>query len=416
MRILVTGQTYYPGNNGQAIFTIHLAEGLVRAGHEVAVIHPSTKFEFQKEKINGVQIFRVPTIPLTWIHPEAFLNPLPCLKIRPVINEFKPDVLHIQDHYFINWDSVRIARQLGIPVLGTNHFLPENLLPYVHWLPLPRQFKIAVLWRLMLWTYNLADVITTPTETAAQILCSQKIKVPVFPVSCGVDTDWFKPADDFDRDAVLDKWGLDRQALLFFYVGRLDREKRLDLLLKGFALLLQEKERSHNQSPYQLMIVGAGSARSELQHLADDLGIKSSVRFLGYIPASELPDVYRAGDIFCMPSPEELQSIATLEAMASAKPVLASNARALPELVTTGINGYLFKPGDLQSVFEGLRWLIERRSEWEAMGRVSRSRAVAHSIGNTIQQYEDMYKRLLEDKVPSRSKSSGFNKLPQLKS
>lgn len=415
MRILVTGQTYYPGNNGQAIFTIHLAEGLVQAGHEVVVIHPANKYKYQKERINGVQIYRLNTIPFTWIHPEAFLTPFPGFKIRSILKEFRPDILHIQDHYFINCEGVRIARQMGIPVLGTNHFLPENLLPYIHWLPLPRQLKVAVLWRLMLLTYNLADMVTTPTKTAAKILSDQRIKAPVFPVSCGVDTNRFRPANDFDRSAVLAKWGLDPQALLFFYVGRLDREKRIDLLFKGFAHLLRGFSQSRDQNPIQLIVVGTGSARGELQHLADELGINTNVRFLGYVPAIDLPDVYRAGDVFCMPSPEELQSIATLEAMASGKPVLASNSRALPELVTSGTNGYLFIPGDMLSIVEGLKWFIERRSDWQSMGQVSRSRAVAHGIGNTIHQYEDMYKRLLDEKAPSRFKSSELSKLPQLK-
>jgi 1,2-diacylglycerol 3-alpha-glucosyltransferase len=399
MRILIAGQTYYPGNNGQAIFTIHLAEGLVRTGHEVAVIVPAAGFEYRKEVIRGVQIHRLHTIPIKSLHPEAFLNPLPGLKVRSILKEFRPDVMHVQDHYFINWDAVRIARQMGIPIMGTNHFLPENLLPYIAWLPLPRDFKIRTLWQLMLWTYNLVDVVTTPTETAARILSQQKINTPIFPVSCGVDTSWFIPQPDFDREAVLARWGINPNAAVFLYVGRLDREKRIDLLLHGLAGLLKKLALETPGQEVQLVIAGQGSASGELRSLVESLGLNKQVVFLGYVPSGELPDLYRAGDIFCMPSPEELQSIATLEAMASAKPVLAANARALPELVSMGVNGQLFEPGSVESITAGMGWFLANQEAWSAMGRASRSRATVHSHENTIKRYEELYMRL-KDMAP----------------
>lgn len=411
MRILIAGQTYYPGNNGQAIFTIHLAEGMVKAGHEVAVVVPADKFEYKKEKINGVQVYRLHTVPFTWIHPGAFFNPFPGIKLRTILKEFQPDLIHIQDHYFINWDGVRLAREMGIPVIGTNHFLPENLLPYTSWVPLPRETKIKVLWQLMLWTYNLVDMVTTPTETAAQILSRQAINAPVYPVSCGVNTHWFTSQPGFDRAACLKKWGLNPEASVFFYVGRLDREKRIDLLLQGLSRLLAESSHRDGSIPIQLAIAGTGSAVNELRVLAELLGLDRYVRFLGYVPSEDLPDLFRSGDVFCMPSPEELQSIATLEAMASNKPVLAANARALPELVSSGINGMLFEPGSSESVAEKMQWFIENRDRWASMGYASRSRAVAHSLDNTIRRYEELYERLL-GRAPRRYRNSRRVKVP----
>ena len=402
MRILISGETYYPGNNGQAIFTIHLAEGLVRAGNEVAVIVPATGFEYRKEEINGVHVHRLHTISLDWMHPEVFLSPLPGLKIRSILEEFQPDVVHVQDHYFLNWDGVRIARRMGIPVMGTNHFLPENHLPYVSWLPLPRKFKVYVMWQLMLWTYNQVDMVTTPTETAARILSKQRINPPIYPVSCGVDTNWFKPADadrsgsttGFDRGAVLRKWGLDPEAVTFLYVGRLDREKRIDMLLHALNRLRQNSEFTKGKNKVQLAIAGHGSASAELRALACALQIEGQAVFLGYVPAPDLPDLYRAGDVFCMPSPEELQSIATLESMASCKPVIAANARALPELVTPEVNGLLFEPGNYEALAASMQWMLEHRERWKDMGHASRSRAIGHSLENTIRRYEELYLRI----------------------
>jgi 1,2-diacylglycerol 3-alpha-glucosyltransferase len=391
MRIAICGQTYYPGNNGQAIFTIQLAEALVSIGHEVAVIIPSEGIHVppQPEIISGVQVYKIRSIPFEWIHPGSFFTPLPSGQVNAVFKAFGPQVVHIQDHYFLCRSASRVALEMKIPVLGTNHFLPENLLPYLNSLPMSRKTKIATLWKLMLWTYNTLNVVTTPTVTAARILKRQKIRVPVVPVSCGVDTCRFHPKTDHNRAELRASFRIDENLPLFLYVGRLDREKRVDLLLHGFALLQQS-----TSTQAKVVIAGQGAARNELVQLSQQLGIEASTHFLGYVPDSRLPDLYRSADIFVMPSPEELQSIATLEAMACARPVLAANARALPELVTPELNGALFKSGQPESVARKMAWLLENANHWSEMGSASRSRAVAHSLENTVRRYEDLYRQL----------------------
>lgn len=404
MRIVIAGNTYLPGNNGQAIFTIHLAEGLARVGHQVEVITPGTGMKYQREQVNGVCVHLLPSIDCRFIHPNVYVTPLPAYKILDILKQSRPDVVHIQDHYFLCRDVALTASRLRIPVMGTNHFLPENVLPYLRLLPIPRKFKIEVMWQLMLWTYRRLTLVTTPTETAAGILQAQKVGVPVFPVSCGVDTNWFTPGSEAEKIELRGKFGIDPEKIMFLYVGRLDWEKRVDLLLRGLAKYQQMAQKQTGQPEIQLVIAGRGAAGSGMQALAKQLGLTQHVRFLGYIPAEQLPDLYRACDVFAMPSPEELQSIATLEAMATAKPILAANARALPELVSNGVNGTLFSPGDVDDVLRGILWLLDHRFEWERMGDASRSRALAHSINNTIRRYEELYQEVKHQQVdPSKS-------------
>jgi glycosyltransferase involved in cell wall biosynthesis len=104
-----------------------------------------------------------------------------------------------------------------------------------------------------------------------------------------------------------------------------------------------------------------------------------------------------------MPSPEELQSIATLEAMASGRPILAADARALPELVHAHANGYLFKPNNPQDAAQGLEYLLKARGEWADMGRVSCEIAQEHSLQNSIKQYEENY-RLIAERIHIKSR------------
>lgn len=399
MRIAIAGQTYYPGNNGQAIFTIHLAEGLVRAGHEVHVIVPHPKFHHEYERKNGVHVHKIRSISFPWAHPEAFFPFLSYWTVEKIFQQYPPDVVHIQDHYFICSEAARAARQMNIPVVGTNHFLPENLLPYLNLLPVPRRLKITVLWNMMLEIYNHLDMVTTPTETAASILAGQKIRVPVNPVSCGVDTHYFHPPSGNDWASDRARFGLDPNRVVILYVGRLDGEKRIDLLIRALGQLPEQA-----RAEICLAVAGQGAAKAELRSLVHTLRLDDSVRFLGYVPNEALPLLYQTADLFAMPSPQELQSIATLEAMASARPVLAANARALPELVSHQVNGYLFERDQVESVAQGIAYLVDHRDQWQNMGYASRSRAVAHSLDNTIRRYEEIYRKVKDkrQKHPGR--------------
>ncbi len=388
MRILISGSTYYPGSNGQAVFTIHLAEGLAQAGNEVVALVPSQHNSPAVERLNGVLVYRRPTLGFAWIHPELFISAPWDPGLPRIIRDFRPDVIHIQDHYPLSWQVVREARRQGVPIMGTNHFLPENLLPYVpRFLPLKRAQVIRFLWWIMLSLYNRIDAITTPTETAAAILRRQPVRVPIQAISCGVDTERFTPRPQIDRDQVRARFHLDAGKPLLIYVGRLEGEKRLDLLLHAFA------QQEHPDA--RLAIGGRGSQAGALAALARRLGISDRVTFTGYIPADDLPLLLDSADIFCMPSPEELQSIATLEAMASGKPILAANARALPELVGSGVNGMLFAPGDAQDAARAMNALLDSRPDWPRLGQASLERVQKHSLKFTIHRYEGAYRSLV---------------------
>jgi glycosyltransferase involved in cell wall biosynthesis len=231
--------------------------------------------------------------------------------------------------------------------------------------------------------------VTTPTETAALILRSHNIQAPVVPVSCGVDTRRFRPAFEHEQAFLKRSFGFDHSTSIFLYVGRHDCEKRVDLLIRAASLLRQK-----GCTDIRLVMAGQGAAREQLESLARSCELGQQASFLGFVPSDDLPRLYRAADIFAMPSPEELQSIATLEAMASGKPVLAADSRALPELVTSNVNGLLFTPDDEASAANAMEQLVNHKSGWKRMGWASRSRAVGHSLDATIRQYESLYLRL----------------------
>jgi glycosyltransferase involved in cell wall biosynthesis len=383
MHIVIVGQAYYPGNNGQAVFTINLAEGLARIGHKVAAIVPSTNLHTQRTIRNGVTILGVAALHLKFIHDNTYYTPLSYGSINHFFNEFRPEIVHIQDHYLLSQAALRAAKKWRIPSIGTNHFLPQNIIHYLR-LPVWTQERVnRLLWRIMFDVYKHLDFVTTPTQTAAQILRRQNLKMPIQAVSCGVNLSQFQPDPTVNRYEVHQRYGLDPQKITLLYVGRVDKEKDLEVLIQALYQLQRDD--------LQIIIVGQGKHLETLRSLATELGLAGKVVFTNYVPDEDLPALFNSADIFAMPSQAELQSIATLEAMASGRPILAANARALPELVDNGVNGYLFRAGDIKDAARRIGQLVEERARWPAMGLASQQKVQPHTLDNTLRRYETLY-------------------------
>ena len=380
MRVLFSSQAYYRKDNGQAVFMIRLAEGLARAGHEVMALAPSMRGVAQREVVHGVIVQTVPALHLGHnLNVTAFSDGW----VEETISEFAPDIIHIQDHLFLNRTVLRVARQRGIPIVGTNHFLPAN---WSNNLYIPRSVQGVVhkaMWKDMLQVFNQLEAATTPTETAVAILRKQAIRIPVRAISCGVDQTEFYPQPALDRSVVRRHFNLATDRPVLLYVGRVDREKGLDYLVEAAGLL--------PDLSFQAAIAGKGMYRDMLIEMVHELGIEDRVAFPGYIDSDDLPLLLNSVDAFVMPSSAELQSIATLEAMSCGKPILAANARALPELVQHGANGYLFNPQDAESLAAVIRLFLSQQADWEAMGQASLLRARPHQIDNTIARYVEWY-------------------------
>src|SRR5687767_8414456 len=99
MRILIVGTTYYPSLNGQAVFTVNLAEHLAKRGHEILAIIPSNELHPYYKERNGVRIEAIESVSLKIWHQDAYVSPFPGKAIRKIFDAFQPEIVHIQDHY-----------------------------------------------------------------------------------------------------------------------------------------------------------------------------------------------------------------------------------------------------------------------------------------------------------------------------
>jgi glycosyltransferase involved in cell wall biosynthesis len=280
---------------------------------------------------------------------------------------------------------VRAAHRTGRPLVATNHLMPENLLAYS---PIPRVLRGAAAtigWKDLGRIFGKADAVTAPTPRAVELLVRRAGLTEAFPVSCGIDADRYRATPKVPGAV---------PTVLF--VGRLDQEKRVDELIRAFAALPAEL-------PAQLEIIGDGGRRDEWTALANEVGLGERVRFRGFVSEEELVEAYARAAVFCMPSVAELQSLATLEAMAAGTPVVAADAMALPHLVRPGRNGFLFQPGAVGELTTRLTALLTDTGLRRRMGAVSREIVAEHAIDATLSTFEDVYLGLLgRSEVPLR--------------
>ncbi|MDE3724401.1 glycosyltransferase [Nocardiopsis sp. N85] len=390
--VLIGTDTYPPDVNGAAYFTARLARGLVARGVRVHVVCASPNGRPHVVERDGVVEHRLRSMS-SLVH-ESVRLALP-VGVRGhldrLLERLRPDAVHIQNHFLIGRVLAGAARAHGIPVVATNHFMPENLFDYVH-VPAPlRPHAARLAWRDLGAVLSRVDHVTTPTPAAARLLWEQGFGRPVEPVSCGIDLVRFRPApDDVEgRRRIRARLGVpDRTTMLF--VGRLDEEKRADELIRAVA---------RTSGGVQLVLAGHGAYRTRLEELAVAEGVADRVVFLGFVSHEDLPDVYRAADVFTIAGIAELQSIATLEAMASGLPVVAADAMALPHLVEVGVNGYLYRPGSPEELAGRVDEVVADESRRRAMGARSREMSLPHRLEHSLARFERIYREAAAEGV-----------------
>ncbi|MFC0439981.1 glycosyltransferase [Kutzneria buriramensis] len=381
LRVVIGVDTFPPDVNGAANFASRLAAGLAGRGHDVHVLCPSTTARSTTESDGTLTVHRVSSLS-TPVHPTFRISrPLRASRTaEALLTELAPDVVHVQAHFVVGRALAAAARRHDIPLVATNHFMPENLHGY---LPMPKGLR-AALSRLGWWdlrrVLSSARTVTAPTPRAVQLLAEHGIPDAIA-VSCGIDLTRFpaSPAPDHLVPHVL-------------FVGRLDEEKRVDEILLAV-------HRLRRTAHVRVEIVGDGKCRRAWQELAGRLGIAGDVTFHGHVDDDALLAAYRRADIFCMPGVAELQSLATMDALAAGKPVVAADAMALPHLVLPGETGWLFPPGDIAALADRLRDLIGDPAARARMGAAGRELIGRHTLDGTLDRFEALYRNAL---MPAR--------------
>jgi glycosyltransferase involved in cell wall biosynthesis len=416
MKIAISTDLYYPMINGVAVFSRNLAAGLAKRGHEVIVLAPSLtgKFSVEKDPEHNFKIARLPSVKVLFYPdqinktPEAkkvlgkklpriiykdslhvSLKPYP--KIKQVLDDFQPDIIHNQTPGPIAIAILKYAKKHNISLVSTGHAYPDN---FTGQLKLPSTLKKPIDATVRSYFASFlkkSAYATMPTQIAIEDLIPNRHKFPVTveALSNGIDLSRFSPSKPNPK--IFSKYDLPKQPFAL-YLGRIDPEKSLHILIKAFAKTLKHLPKA------KLVIVGDGSDKQRLIELTQKLNIKNSVIFPGRIVGNDPPEVYRAAKLFVITSTTETQSIVLMEAMASGLPCIAVRAGAIPELVKNEQNGFLCEPGDINAISHGITEILKNDKLHKKMSEASLKIVSKHDIDHTLDRIEEIYNKVLKAK------------------
>jgi 1,2-diacylglycerol 3-alpha-glucosyltransferase len=390
MKILIVADTYPPHVNGAALATYRQAVELKKRGHQVYVIAPSTTLKNDYTVEDGIAIFRIRSVLIQ--KPQEFRVSPQLLVYRRAIKKIltivEPDIVHVNNPGFLALAVVPAAHRMNIPTVATSHFMPENI---VHYLKMPNIIGDVLnnlIWKQYAGFYSKLDYVISPTQTAADLLTKNHLKCELKVISNGIDLKKYKRRHS--KAEAKKRFDLpDKKVVLF--VGRLDKEKNINVLIEALGII-------KNNTDFHAVIAGKGKEMESLVEQAGDLGISTRVTFTGYVSDEDLLVLYNAADVFVMPGIAELQSLVTMEAMASGVPVIAANAVALPHLVKDSENGYLFRPGNPQDLARKLGKLLSDDSLREQMSGRSRELIKVHDMDKIMDQIDEVYRTVLKEK------------------
>ncbi len=387
MKILISSDLYWPTVNGVSTAARTLAQGLASRGHEVLVIAPSQTGKKYKEIDGNYNVARTASTIFPF-YQNFRICLYPYREVKKIIKDFNPDVVHMMGFLMISQAVMKYAQKYDIPTVSTNHAMPENLMDNLKRLaPLSRPINY-VMKEYIVRFHKKTDYFTMPTQSALDIfkLSTRKLKIPVEAVSNGIDLSKFSPTKP--PKEVIKKFKIPINKPIVSYVGRVDAEKHISVLINAFTRVVKKHD-AH------MIIVGKGTETANLQDQARALGVFDKITFTGCVTDQEIADLHKVGTVFCMASPVELQSIAMLEAMASGKPVVAVDAGPLKELCQNGRNGILCETDNDRQIADAIIKIISNPKLAKSLGEESIKIAASHDLQKTLERYEQIYKKVV---------------------
>jgi L-malate glycosyltransferase len=375
------GITCYPTYGGSGAIATELGIELARRGHEIHFISYAQPFRLPHfmERIffHEVEMSNYPLFE----HNNYSLS-LAAAMHEVAIRE-KLDLLHV--HYAIpHATSAWIAKEM----LGADH--PLRIITTLHGTDITLVGQERSFWEITRFSITKSDGITAVSDYL------KRETVTAF----GVPEDDIEVIPNFVDPRLYDRTSNPcyKQALIrpdekmVVHVSNFRPVKRVTDVVRTFARLSK-------QVPARLVFIGDGPDRPEAAYEAQELGISDRVVFLG--KQDSVAELLACADLMLLPSRSESFGLVALEAMAAGVPVIATDVGGLPEVVESGVTGYLAQVGDVEGMAGAAVEILSDPERWRRMSLAARAFAVErYGVDVIIPQYERYYERILSGVLP----------------
>jgi len=371
MRILQAN--FHTKWGGQAAVVFNLSRALARRGHEVTVAVPADSNLARRAAEAGLEVFDKARF-----FARGFLIGIisDSRQIARLLRARQFDVVHTNGSKD-GWAVTFAVRGTGVPVVTvrTRHNLKR-----IRRHPGNRWFYGAASDHVVAVSNAIKE------HTVASGLCPEGKVTVIHPA---LDLDAFQPStvlrEQFRRELRLadDQFAIGTSA-------RLEVQKGIDLLLRGFQRVAREEPRA------VLVVAGYGKEAAALEALARELGIADRVRFCGF--RSDMPAVLAGLDLFALTSRTEGFGVALVEAMAMSLPAVATRVGGVTDIVTDGVDGALVSHGDGDQLAAAILSLMRDPEARRRLGQAAFQRARSFTPEATAERHEALYRRLIEQK------------------
>ena len=339
MRVGIFTDTYPPEINGVATSCEMLKKTLEKHGHEVFVV---TTNPFTNKMEVKDHILRIPGILLKKLY-NYRLAGLFHPKVTKIIKSWDLDIIHTQTEGGVGLYARMLAPLFKLPLVYTYHTMYVDYTYYVTKGVMDQSVKTIVK-KISKVLCETCDEFTTPSEKTKNALRGYGVERYINVVPNGIDLDRFEVSEE-NTERIKEyrkEHGLEDTKILLS-LGRVAKEKSIDVLLKGYALYLKKSPSIKTK----LFIVGDGPDKANLEKLAYDLKITDYVEFVGKVPYKDVPFYYQLADLYLSASTSETQGLTFVEAIASKTLVLCRFDENLIEVIKENQTGFYF--GDEES-------------------------------------------------------------------
>ncbi len=374
MKIVFIIDTYNDSSGG-GIATKRLVTELRKRGHEVRIVAAVHENENDPDfyKVDGLVLY-------------SSLNTRTATKFcfgkkqKEVISRALTgvDIVQIQYPFVLGMGAVKMAKKLKIPCVGALHVQPQNILEVLN---LRHPLFQNLVWQIFNYLlFKRVKTIVTPSKFATKLMSSRGLKANLLTISNGV------PKEYASRTVEKPSWFGNHFVILS--IGRLAKEKRHEIIIEGV-------KRSKYSNDIQVIIAGRGVRDNYLRELGRNLPIEP---FIGFVSHDEKLRLLNSADLYVHSSVAELESLSSVEALASGLPCLISNSEASAASQFSLDSRLLFKAEDADDLAAKINYWYENRDELTSteMKKKAFLKAGDYALEASVDKYEHLYKEVLE--------------------
>lgn len=403
MHILMISDVYFPRINGVSTSIDSFRSELRALGHRVTLICPeypeAHALARASDHLDDEDLLRIPARSVIFDPEDRMMRFNVIGGLIPILRSRAVDLVHIHTPFVAHYAGVKIARALKVPVVESYHtFFEEYLYNYIAWLPKSWLKSAARFFSRS--QCNDVDALIVPSTPMRNTLMTYGVKTPMHIIPTGLNfTQFCTPAQSDFRGQL----GIAAGQPLLLFVGRVALEKNIEFLLTMLPFVLKETPNA------VLVIAGEGPAERHINQRIDQLGIRASVKCVGYMRRDgALQDAYRAADMFVFASRTETQGLVLVEALALGTPVVALGIMGTLDVLNQE-GGCVIAPDEPRAFAEEINQLINSPARHQHMTEQAVHYAKSWSAEQKTQQLLIQYTQLTEKKAPAQSDNGLMN-------